>query len=574
MAVRANSLTNFKGEPYITRPELEEAIQTATGGASGLIDENTGNLRHDLNPIHITSIDNPDPSDATQEGADTKDQDFSNIQFIGDCKVFYRENGKIVIRIGENLNSSNFGTEDGQTNANGSYSSPVATNAKLSDDTSVNWVTGGNYTVGTQSNGLVHFPDNTGTTFEVVVNDGGTPKTYYFGPVTGNGTYVAKDAATGGNDVTGVALSVNNWGDETRAADGATGYCANVSFTIPASAIAGGDAGSVSISKVTCRNSEGNFDYVPTGTETYFGTDTTTKPVASTVTATFSKTGTKQESGVTYITGGKVGVSVTGTNFKTPAYIDTDCGTIAANTTNAFANKTITGSNLTSNTAMTYNGIALSNGIYTVGSITVTPKNINGAGTAASTSPNAKVLQYTATGSINEANRLQSDLTTAWNSATDLASIDNGDGLQVYNGCIRYPQTDFTGYNSITGLGISIQPNYSSTSGDKTYYQKLTLSGTLKGGTITLTSVATTQNICGNTTNGFDVLVWNGVSTNGWQNISKVASGYIASATTYGTTTTLKFTFGQAADYGDGYLYVKIVYKQGCTTQIKNITLA
>ena len=572
MAVRANQLTNFKGEPYITRPELEEAIQTATGGESGLIDENTGNLRHDLNPIHITSIDNPNPSDATQEGADTKDQDFSNIQFIGDCKVFYRENGKIVIRIGENLNSSNFGTEDGQTNANGSYSSPVATNAKLPDNTSVSWVTGGNYTVGTQSNGLVHFPDNTGTTFEVVVNDSGTPKTYYFGPVTGNGTYVAKDAATGGNDVTGVTLSVTNWGDETRAADGATGYCANVSFTIPASAIAGGDAGSVSISKVTCRNSEGNFDYVPTGTETYFGTDTTTKPSLSTVNAAFTKTGTKQESGVTYITGGKVGVSATGTNFKTPAYIDTDCGSITANT--GFSAQTIKGSNLSSNTAMTYSNIALNSGMYTVSTITVTPKNINGAGTASSTSPNAKVLQHASTGSISETNRLQSDLTTAWDSTANLASADDGNGLQVANGCIQYPTENYDGYNGITGLGITGQPDYSSLSGDRTYYQQLTKSGTLKGGTITLASVATTLNVCGNATNGFDVLVWNGTSGNGWLNISKVGSGYIATAASYGTTTTLTFTFSQADDYGPGYLYVKIVYKQGCAAKIKNITLA
>ena len=175
---------------------------------------------------------------------------------------------------------------------------------------------------------------------------------------------------------------------------------------------------------------------------------------------------------------------------------------------------------------------------------------------------------------INEANRLQSDLTTAWNSATDLADIDNGDGLQVYNGCIRYPQTDFTGYNSITGLDIGKQPNYSSTSGDKTYYQKLTLGGTLKGGTITLTSVASTNGVCGNTTNGFDVLVWNGTSGNGWLNISKVGDGYIATAVSYGQTTTLKFEISQAIDYGPSYLYVKIVYKQGCAAQIKNITLA
>ena len=73
MAVRATGLKNFKGDAYITKPELDDAIKAATGGESGLIDQKTGNLRHDLNPIHITSIDNPTPSNATQEGADTKD---------------------------------------------------------------------------------------------------------------------------------------------------------------------------------------------------------------------------------------------------------------------------------------------------------------------------------------------------------------------------------------------------------------------------------------------------------------------------------------------------------------------
>ena len=59
MAVRATGLKNFKGDNYVTEPMLTSAIAEATGGESGLIDKKTGNLRHDLNPIHITSIDNP-----------------------------------------------------------------------------------------------------------------------------------------------------------------------------------------------------------------------------------------------------------------------------------------------------------------------------------------------------------------------------------------------------------------------------------------------------------------------------------------------------------------------------------
>ena len=106
MAVRATGLKNFKGDAYITKPELDDAIKAATGGESGLIEKNTGNLRHDLNPIHITSMERPNPSDGTQEGADKKDQDFSNIKFIGNCKVIYGDSGQITIRIGDNLNSS------------------------------------------------------------------------------------------------------------------------------------------------------------------------------------------------------------------------------------------------------------------------------------------------------------------------------------------------------------------------------------------------------------------------------------------------------------------------------------
>lgn len=534
-----NTLTGIIG--------LESIKSDLPSGA--LFDKETGKLATAYNPVAVADIAEPAGKSL-----------INKVQFIGDCKVTYKNDGSIVIRIGENLNSSNYNTTDGQTNGTASLTTPNGTSCWLANDSAVTLLKNtGTYTSTTADK--VHFPDNTGATFTVVTSD----ETYTFGPITGNGIYNAKNSSN--TEVADVTLTVSNFGDETKAADGATGYCGNISISIPATTIANGTSKNVSITKITCTNSEGTFNYTPTANTRWLETDTTTKPTVTSGAVTFTSTSTKQESGVTYVTSAKMKVDVTGTNFKTPAY-ENNVGTI---TGTGFNTQTIVKSELTSNTAASKT-FGLNNGAYICNQVSVTMKNINGSSDAKviDINPDVKVLQYTQSGSINEANRLQSSL-AAWDSSKDLATIDNGNGLQVANGLIIYPATDYTGYNSNAGLGtVATQPNYSKTTGEKTYIQKFTKSGTIMGGTVTLTSVASTNGLCGS---AFDVYVWNGSSSDSWQKISKVGDG-IGTEVSCGTTTTLKFSFTQALDYGKDFVYVKIVYQSACSAQIKNITFA
>ena len=561
MANSTSNLYSVLSGMHISDEKINNKVNNALTGIIGLesiksdlpsgslFDKETGKLASAYNPVAVADITEPAGKSL-----------INKVQFIGDCKVTYKNDGSIVIRIGENLNSSNYNTTDGQTTGTASLTTPNGTSCWLANDSQVTLLKNtGTYTSATSEK--VHFPDNTSTTFTVVTSD----ESYTFGPITGNGTYKAKNSSN--TEVATVTLTVSNFSEETKTADGATGYCGNISISIPAAIIANGTSKNVSITKITCANSEGTFSYIPATNNRWLETDTTTKPTVTSGAVTFTSTSTKQESGVTYVTGARMKVDITGTNFKTPAY-ENNVGTI---TGTGFNSQTIVKSELTNNTDASKT-FGLNNGAYTCNQVSVVMKNINGSSDAKviDINPDVKVLQYAQTGSINEANRLQSNL-SAWNSSKNLTNIDNGDGLQVANGLIIYPTTDYTGYNSNSGLGtVATQPNYSTITGEKSYIQKFTKSGSILGGTVTLTSVATTNGLCGST---FDVYVWNGTSSNDWQKISKVGDG-IGTEVSCGTTTTLKFAFTQEIDYGTNLIYVKVVYQPKCTAQIKNITFA
>ena len=261
MAVRATGLKNFKGDAYITKPELDDAIQAATGGESGLIDKDTGNLRHDLNPIHITSMERPNESGKNDD--DKKDQDFSNIKFIGNCKVIYGDSGQITIRIGDNLNSSLYNGKDGISTttvaseksgdsagvpsadyknvsaANGSTSFQIFKGtAKITANSGTAQTTAAGATDGTNGN-EVHFDDNANGKFKVYISKNGTEEVYVVGPITANGAYYGKLNGQG-NNVTGIVCSVTQFGTEPKSDKGATGYSGCVNFTITPSGIYAG----------------------------------------------------------------------------------------------------------------------------------------------------------------------------------------------------------------------------------------------------------------------------------------------------------------------------------------------
>lgn len=101
MAVRANQLTNFKGQPYVTRTDLGMPEGQALMG-------DDGHLRSKFNPTKILSMDNPDGMSSSSE-----DHDYSKLKFIGNVKVLYGNDGKITVRIGDNLNCSLYNGKDG-----------------------------------------------------------------------------------------------------------------------------------------------------------------------------------------------------------------------------------------------------------------------------------------------------------------------------------------------------------------------------------------------------------------------------------------------------------------------------
>lgn len=522
MAIRANQLTNFKGEPYATTNQVDAKITEASSSieekinevketvqeiksevTDNLLDKETGNLNAKFNPIKVLSTENKTGLPAVELGEGEEkveyfpDNDYSKIQFIGDCKVTYRNDGQIVIRIGDNLNSSNFATSDGQTQGvdNAKVTSPSIVNTgKLANGTSVNAVSSGNYTIDTATTGnLIHFDNNENTSFEVVVNDDGTDKTYYFGPITGNGTYNAKLTNAEGAVVQGASLVVSNFGEETKTSEGATGYCGSVKFTIAASSIAQGEASSVKIVSVK-HNNGGEGEFVDNNLDAntrYFYTDTTTKPTITASAVTVTSNGSKTVSGVKYLTGATANYSVSFTDIANPVCI-ADNVSFDANKWAADANNLDAAYNATS---MTGSG-AVANGQWAQANntVTVTVKNINGSVTSTATLADYSLLvdsNNTSDDALNayfdkedSANypRLNSDLTEYDKTKSILTTSD----LMLKDGKLIYPSGNYVGYNTILGTDFT-QPNYSTglTTGKRTWYRKFYEAGDKNGATLT-----------------------------------------------------------------------------------------
>ena len=69
--------------------------------------------------------------------------------------------------------------------------------------------------------------------------------------------------------------------------------------------------------------------------------------------------------------------------------------------------------------------------------------------------------------------RLMSDCTTSWDNTTSLDSVDGGTGLQIIGDKLVYPQYNFSIYQP----NIGSQPDYSSLTGNKSYYRKFETTG-------------------------------------------------------------------------------------------------
>ena len=509
MAVRATGLKNFKGDAYITKPELDDAIKAATGGDAGLIDKKTGNLRHDLNPIHITSIDNPTPSNATQGGADTKDQDFDNIQFIGNCKVFYRNGGKIVIRIGDNLNSSTFNTKDGQTNGTASMArsndgSTVRVNGAASATANVirKDVGTNNATITTAEK--IHFDDNASTVLKLTVKSasGATTNEYSFGPITGNGYYVAGAGVSQSAPSDAVYLHITGFKEEAKTAEGATGYEGKPTFTVKLDSLELAD-GTVQVRVDSVSGTEGAANYpVAAGafqTVCYYINDTKTKPTAKDaklVLPEVNPTTTVKYAGITSFRAGTYTYSVTVGDMAKPATDASNGASISFDNTKNFCGNIKRTQVTTYSGAISMTGSTWATGAYTGidNNVSGNVWNINGAtsftgGIYESNGTKVTAIDvYTGTpdSTVTKANRRSLD-GTAFDDAANCGEND----LMLYHGAIQYPVSNIT--TSFVGNGEYVPPT---ASGDKKALFWFSAQGTEKVGTITINgSNLTHQNV-------------------------------------------------------------------------------
>lgn len=203
------------------------------------------------------------------------------INFIGIGDVSTDEAGNITIRLGENLNCSNWNKTDGISNGavkslSGNFTTGIPSSAAFSDvssctskkiayqgNTNKSYIIAKTGTstatditnIGTatttagasKNNGNeVHFTNNTSCYFRVNIVEGkNTSSTsYYLGPITAgsdSGTsYTAKTAYDGAATVTGIKCTVKNFGEEPKKADGASGYSGLVGINISPSTLYAG----------------------------------------------------------------------------------------------------------------------------------------------------------------------------------------------------------------------------------------------------------------------------------------------------------------------------------------------
>lgn len=628
--VRLNNARNFKGEKYASENFVQEKIQEAVSGlglpegVNALIDPQTGKLAEALNP-----------GVKVQMNGVTTEQNATTINFIGNCMVVKDGNGIVKTRIGENVNSSNFGTEDGQTD--GTVSRKITTGTGYTSTSSAtpasDLPTNGGTTVwkdgGSSLNkltispaGKIHF-DSDSTTFELdlIVGKEGSSQTrriFTFGPVSADGDYPAYEVVDGTASSTAteaISLTVSNLVVETLSSKGATGYEGNIVFTVDVKALISENT-DFKFEVRHINGAEGTKSW--TGDEYIFWVeDTSTKPsISGEVTYSLSGLTSKQISGVTYLTGGTATVSASGIlKLSDPAYVSNKVSFSGLNGSSAAAwipsinQSGITGlTNFTGKTtdSVVYSGTSTFNtsstGFYEDAKIQVVGKNVNGSGSGKTSSTSYSLLidkttNSSATGLVENfasetgtyprladlSNVEGEAVTVNWDSSWDLgknATVDGVEkdyptkGLQIKNGQLLYPTENYTGANAVLNASL-VQPNYSGLNGVRSYMRWFAKTGSLSGGSFTLVSSAAIESYVNEETLNLEV------SKDGskWYDIARLSGigtafswdTYNSTAKTYSSKVTFVFTDGTAS----GGMYFRIsMASSSVTAKINSITMA
>ena len=491
----------------------------------------------------------------------------NEINIIGDGNVSVVD-GKITLRLGPNLNSSAFNTNDGHADRGtaAASSSGIPTAKKVlanGDSTNVVWVTGGDVTV--NHSNTMHF-DNTTSTFKCTI---GT-KVYTFGPITGNGTY--KYPAD--SETPEAKVVISNWAVEPKT--GATGYCAKAVFTFSIARM-GLEDGKYRVS-VEHVGSTGAAVY-NTG-YFYLVNDATTKASASNGVVTLTGTSAKTISGVSYLTAGTVNVSADIADAFNPASYNASGSTVSYDINGWASDPSADTLTFSENGKSSAKSTTLTNGEYAASAttVTITPNNCNGTGTATTASlGKALLIDKTSQGTgtdlsepfESESRRLDENL-EAWDSSVSLADgADGAEGLMIKSGALLYPVGNYVnyndGFNSIVGAN---QPDYSACTGVRSYIRKLYKNASLGGGTFTITH---NKSLSSFVTAGTLTLE---VSKDGstWYDITKlVKDGGIGTAFTWGSTST-SITFAFTDGAADKNIYVRIAMASSSVdVQITNL---
>jgi len=164
--------------------------------------------------------------------------------------------------------------------------------------------------------------------------------------------------------------------------------------------------------------------------------------------------------------------------------------------------------------------------------------------------------------------RLESDLSTPWDSTTSLGSTDSGTGLQVLGDRLVYPQYNFSSYDPMAPT----QPSYTGYSGDKYYYRKFDTNGAnVSSGVIQFSDYNLTEADLANIEFEISVdgLNWYTLSSQYIGGVLVNGAGCRVDILEYGlgvgTTNpnSLKFTLGQGGS--STYVYLKITFNSSAS---------
>ena len=497
--------------PVDTRVQaIESAIPVASVTSGAILVEKAGK---------IVLNDNYNPGIALQFNGKSVGAGITSLNFAGTTTITVGDDGVAKVQIGENMNTSVWNAQDGKQGdgtvsgfPDGSDVIVPSVNGSTTATFNVgNWTAGTTVkgittsTVSVKSTGNIHLDEgiNTwnikvyGATGNVVaeanVNDIVTYNNQT-NPTSATVTASAVDYVTG---TQGITHTIDNGALEDNY-PAAVGGRAQVTFTFD-------------LTKIDEVKNGGRFSIEISGCGgTYKSAERfyikETSPTIASATLTFNNDeSTRKVSGVEYITAGTYTIETGNiTNLNNQAAVSTK---VAITATSDFSDEdtAVTATELTNYTnawdnVCTYKdaGLTLGSSVAKKGtavSITLTPKNAKGSGTAVSASVSGlNINTYASTNSTDavesflaENRRLKEADLSAWDSALILGLKD----LQVIPGeGLVYPTTNYSGF---TPAG----PNYSGLSGERYFVRKMTVNEnkTVFGGTLTFDNKPTWADI-------------------------------------------------------------------------------